>query len=303
MNSRVIKYKIVKRIPDETYLKLLFWLRMKRKLHLKNPVTFNEKLQWLKLYDRNSDYTHLVDKYEVRKYIENKIGSEILVPLIGVWNTWEEIEFDTLPERFVLKTTHDSGGVAICQNKANWNMEKAQKKIIDSLSRNYFYLGREYPYKDIVPRIIGEEYIENEQAGELIDYKVMCFNGKARCIFTCTERFTAEGLKVTFFDLNWKRLPFTRHYPCSNVEIKRPGNLEKMIQYAETLSEGIPFLRVDFYEVNDRIYMGELTFYPGCGMEEFEPEEYDSILGSWIELPYTQCHSSNLANKFRGGKI
>lgn len=296
MNRQIIKYKIIKRIPDETYLKLLFWITMKRKLHLKNPVTFNEKLQWLKLHDRNPNYTYLVDKYEVRKYVEKKIGNEILVPLVGVWNTWEEIDFDILPERFVLKTTHDSGGVVICRNRADWNIEKAQKKLMDSLSRNFFYIGREYPYKDIVPRIIGEEYMENEQAGELIDYKVMCFNGKARCIFTCTERFTEEGLKVTFFDLNWNRLPFTRHYPCSNVEIKRPENLEKMIQYAEILSEGIPFLRVDFYEVNDRIYMGELTFYPGGGIEEFEPEEYDSILGSWLELPQTQFHGSNLAN-------
>ena len=281
----MIKYEITKRIPDETYLKLLFWLRMKKKLNLENPVTFNEKMQWLKLYNKNPEYTRLVDKYEVREYIKSRFGSELLVPLIGVWNTWEEINFALLPERFVLKTTHDSGGVAICHNKSNWDIQKAKEKIRDSLSRNYFYLGREYPYRNIVPRIIGEEYLENEQANELIDYKVMCFNGKAKCIFTCTERFSDDGLKVTFFDLDWNRLPFERHYPSSRLEVKRPVNLEKMIQYAEMLSKNIPFLRVDFYEVNEQVYLGELTFYPGSGMEEFTPEIYDSILGSWLELP------------------
>lgn len=280
-----MREEILKLIPDKLYLKMLYQLKIGKTLHLENPVSFNEKIQWLKIYDRNPAYSSLADKYEVRNYIKETVGGNVLIPLLGIWDKWEEIDFEILPNQFVLKCTHDSGGIVICREKEKLNLLKAKEKIKNALSRNYFYYWREYPYKNIKPRIMAEKYMEDDHGAELTDYKVMCFNGKAKCIFTCTERFTDTGVKVTFFDKDWKRLPFERHYPSSNAKINRPRNLDKMIRYAEALSETIAFLRVDFYEVENRVYIGELTFYPGSGFEEFTPDEYDTILGNWLKLP------------------
>ena len=272
-------------LPDAVYLKLVYRARIGRPLNLNSPKGFNEKLQWLKLYDRNSLYTKLVDKAEVKPWVAERIGWEHVVPTLGVWDSFDDIDFGALPERFVLKCTHDSGGLAICRDLSTFDMAAARRKIERSLANNYFWSGREWPYKDVRPRIIAEEYLDpaGEQVG-LTDYKVMCFGGQARCEFTCTGR--ADGnLHVDFFDTEWNHMPFTRHYPNADVPPEAPERLKDMVAMAERLSEGMPFVRVDFYEVAGQYYFGEMTFYPGSGMEEFDPERWDEELGSWIELP------------------
>lgn len=272
-------------LPDAVYLKLVYRARIGRPLNLNSPKGFNEKLQWLKLYDRNPLYTKLVDKAEVKPWVAERIGWEHVVPTLGVWDSFDDIDFGALPERFVLKCTHDSGGLSICRDLSTFDMAAARRKIERSLANNYFWSGREWPYKDVRPRIIAEEYLDpaGEQVG-LTDYKVMCFGGQARCEFTCTGR--ADGnLHVDFFDTEWNHMPFTRHYPNADVPPEAPERLKDMVAMAERLSEGMPFVRVDFYEVAGQYYFGEMTFYPGSGMEEFDPERWDEELGSWIELP------------------
>lgn len=279
-------------IPDKLYLKMIYLLEIGKKLNLDNPQTYNEKLQWLKLYDRNLLYTQLVDKYEVRKYIANSIGEDYLIPLIGVYDSFDEIDFDVLPNEFVLKCTHDSGGVVICTDKSKLKIAAAKRKINDCLKRNFYYIGREWPYKNVKPRIICEKYLVDEADIELKDYKFMCFNGKARCAFVCLNRNSPTGLNVDFYDMDWNPMPFERHYPSSRKKIDKPKNYCKMIEFAEKLSKDIPFVRVDFYEANKQLYLGELTFYPGSGFEEFTPESYDELLGSWIILPIEKILSN-----------
>lgn len=272
-------------LPDALYLKMMYRRQIGKKLNLKNPRSFNEKLQWLKLYDRNPAYIQLVDKFTVRQYIADTIGEEYLIPLIGVWESPDEIDFDALPMQFVLKCTHDSGGVVICRDKSKFDAKAARNKLDRYLRRNYFWIGREWPYKSIRPRIICEEYMTDETGDELKDYKFLSFNGTVKCLFVCLNRDSKEGLNVDFYDLDWNAMPFERHYKSSGRALKKPRNFDRMIEMAETLSKNIPFVRVDFYEANGKIYFGELTLYPGNGFEEFTPESYDDLLGSWIHLP------------------
>lgn len=279
----IVNSKIGWKLKDKTYLKIMYRIKIGRKLNLKNPTTFNEKLQWLKIHDRNPKYTNLVDKVAVRDYIKEMIGEEYLIPILGVYDNFDDIDFDTLPNQFVIKCNHDSGGVAICKDKATFDIEKARDKINHSLKKNYYYNGREYPYKNIKPKVVIEAYMEDQKEKELIDYKIMCFNGIPQMSFTCSERYK-DGLKVTFFDLDWNKLPFERHYPASKVDIKRPKNYDKMLEFSTKLSKNIPFVRVDWYEINGRLYFGELTFYPGSGMEEFNPEYWDEKIGRLIDL-------------------
>lgn len=287
MKWRGIFKGFIKRIiPDYFWINRLYQKNMRERLNLRNPQTFNEKLQWLKLYDRNSLYTTLVDKYGVRDYIKEKIGEEYLIPLIGgPWKNVDEIPFDSLPNQFVLKTTHDSGGVVICKDKENFDINGAKNKLKKSLKNNFYYVGREWPYKNVQPQIIAEKYMSDSDRDELTDYKLMCFNGKHKCTFICEDRFSKDGLKVTFYDKDWNIMPFERHYPRNSVKKDKPITYDKMVELAETLSQGIPFVRVDFYEIQGKIYFGELTFYPGSGFEEFNPPEWDRILGDWLVLP------------------
>lgn len=282
--GRFYRYNLLNWIPDNIYLNIIFYLKMGKKLNLKKPKTFNEKLQWLKLYDRKKIYTQLVDKYEVRSYIEKKLGKKYLIPLLGKYEKFDDIDFNNLPNQFVLKCTHDSGGLVICKDKKTFNKELAREKINRCLQNNYFYWGREWPYKNVKPQIICEKYMVDESNTELKDYKIMCFNGQAKCAFVCLNRDKPTGLNVDFYDLNWKPMPFERHYPRSNSIIPKPKKFEEMIQLAEILAQNNKFLRVDFYEINGEIYFGELTFYPGSGLEEFTPEIYDELLGSWINI-------------------
>lgn len=275
---------LLNHMSDERYLREMYYHIFGKELDLENPETFNEKLQWLKLHDRRDIYATMVDKYEVKKYVAGIIGEEYIIPTLGLFGKFDEIDFDKMPRQFVIKCTHDSGGLVVVKDKMKMDLRKSRKKISKSLKRNYYYSGREWPYKNVKPQIIVEKYMEDRSAGELVDYKVMCFGGKARMLFTCTERF-GDGLKVTFFDLGWNKLPFKRHYPSSGLDIPRPKNLEKMVALSEELARDIPFVRIDWYEINNRLYFGEYTFYPGSGFEEFTPEKWDKKIGDLIVLP------------------
>lgn len=281
------------KLSDEKFLKMMFKVKINRRLNLDNPRSFNEKMQWLKLNNRNYEYTMMVDKYLVREYIKEKIGDKYLIPLLGVWEKAEDIDFESLPEKFVLKCNHNSGmGLCICRDKKTFDKDEAIRKLNYALKQDYYLNSREWPYKNVKRRIIAEELLENckdesddsKNEMDLPDYKFMCFNGKVKCSFVCSDRFSEDGLKVTFYDRDWEKMNFERHYPASKKKISKPVNYEKMIELAEILSKNIPFLRVDFYEVNNVIYFGELTFYPGGGFEEFTPYSADKMLGEWINL-------------------
>lgn len=273
-------------LPDALYLRIQYMVKMGQKLDLRYPLTFSEKLQWLKLYDRKPEYTTMVDKYAVKKYVADRIGEEYIIPTLGVWDSFDEIDFDSLPDKFVLKCTHDSGGLVICRDKKTLDMDAARKKIEKSLRTDYYKLGREWPYKDVPRRIIAEKFMEDGTQGDALnDYKLMCFDGKVYCSFVCSGRNSEEGLRVTFYDREWKRLPFRRHYPSADKDFDMPLQYHRMIELAERLSKDIPFVRTDFYEIDGKLYFGELTLFPGNGMEEFSPEEWDERLGELIELP------------------
>lgn len=271
-------------MSDEQFLKLKYRTAIGHRLDLNNPTTFNGKLQWLKLYDRRPEYSTLVDKYRVRDVIADKIGQEYLIPLLGQWDCAEDIDFVSLPEQFVLKCNHDSGCVIICKDKATFDQERARSRLAARLKKNLYWHGREWAYKDVKPCIIAEKYMCDEN-GELNDYKFMCFNGDVKCSFVCSDRFTEKSLHVTFFDPDWKVMPFERSHPSVKEGLPKPSQYEKMMELAKQLSQGIPFVRVDFYEVDGNIFFGELTLYPGCGFEAFSPESWDETLGSWLQLP------------------
>lgn len=271
-------------MPDDFYLKMCFRVRLGYRLNLNNPQSFNEKIQWLKLNSRNPLYSKLTDKYEVRSFVAETIGEEYLIPLLGVWNNVDEIDFDSLPNRFVLKCTHDSQSVVICRDKTNLNIKKTKKFLCGRISRNYFYGGREYQYKSIIPRIIAEKYLE-ESDGQLKDYKFFCFNGTPKLLFVVTDR-GLNNTKFDFFDLQFNKLPIKQYYPNSAQHIGRPHNFELMVKLAAKLTKNFIHCRADFYEVNGKVFFGELTFTHFCGFEPFVPPEWDYKLGSWIRLPH-----------------
>lgn len=272
-------------LSDKAYLKLRFRILMGKKLNLENPQTFNEKLQWLKLYDRKNEYVKMVDKHLVKAYVAEKIGEEYIIPTLGVWDSFEKIDFDSLPEKFVLKCTHDSGGLVICTDKSTFDKEKAKSKIEKCLKTNYYWHGREWAYKNVQPRIIAEQYMEDTQTGELRDYKFFTFNGECKLLFIASERQSKEETKFDFFDMDFNHLDIRNGHPNAENTPQKPQNFELMKELAQKLSKGISHLRVDFYEVDGRVYFGELTFSHWSGMTKFEPEEWDFTLGSWITLP------------------
>ena len=268
------------RLKDEEYIKLLYESIFGKKLDLDNPQTFNEKLQWLKLHDRNELYKKLVDKYEVKKYVESIIGKEYIIPTINKYEKFDEIKFDELPNQFVLKCTHDSGGIVICKDKKQLDIDNARKKINKSLKNNFYYMFREWAYKEVRPRIIAEEYMGEE----LNDYKIFCFNGEPKFTLVCSNR-VGKHKNTDFFDNNWNHLNFTReHSKNSNTPINKPENFDEMLEIARKLSNKLQFIRVDLYNINGHIYFGELTFYPSGGFEGFYPCEYGKKIGELLEL-------------------
>ena len=270
---------------DEQYLKILFKIKTGQELNLNNPQTFNEKLQWLKLHDRRPEYTMMVDKYAVKKYVAKRIGKQYIIPTLGVWDKFDDIDFAKLPDQFVLKCTHDSGGLVICRDKANFNIQDARKKINRCLKHNYFWGCREWPYKNVKPRIIAEKYMEDEILSELRDYKFFCFDGKPMLLFIASDRHKNCETKFDFFDIDFNYLNITNGHPNSKNHPKKPLNFNLMVELSKKLSKNIPHVRVDFYEINGNVYFGELTFYHWSGLVKFNPSEWDLKLGKMLKLP------------------
>ena len=273
-----------KQLPDRLYLQLLYEARMGKRLHLDLPMDFNEKMQWLKLYDRNPEYTKMADKYAVRDLVAKRLGEEYLIPLLGVWDSPKQIDFEKLPDRFVLKCTHDSASVCICKDKAHFDRQAAIEKLQRALETNYFYASREFPYRDIRPRVLAEAYMVDESGTELKDYKVYTFGGKPRLIQVDFDRFCNH--RRNLYTTDWAYIDETIEYPKDpSVNIPRPERLEEMLDCAGKLAKGTASLRTDFYSVNGRIYFGEITFYQEAGFAHFEHDDFARKLGDMIELP------------------
>ena len=275
--------------PDKLYLKWLYRLHMGQKLHLDKPVTFNEKLQWLKLNDHNDRYPKLVDKCTAKGEVAKMIGDQYIVKTIGVWNKPEDIDFDVLPNQFVIKVSNGSGGndVVICQDKQSFDVKKAISKLNASLQGSQTYLHyREWPYKNIPRRILAEEFISNPNDEELIDYKVHVFNGEPKFILVCQNRYGDGGMTEDFYSTDWELMKVKRpSHPNSAVPMKKPALLEEMLRLSKELSKGIPFVRTDFYIVQNKILFGEMTFYPASGVVPFVPSSWDRTFGDWLNLP------------------
>lgn len=273
-------------IPDRIYLSIKFYLRHGKRLNLSNPQTYSEKIQWLKLYGRRPIDTVLSDKYAVKEYISRTVGSQYVIPLLGVWNSFDEINFDSLPNQFVLKCTHDSGGIVVCKDKSSLDFKKARKILTRGLKHDYYVFSREKAYKNIPRRIIAEEYKEDSQTSELRDYKFFCFDGEPKLLFVASDRQKeGEETKFDFFDMQYNHLPFINGHPNAKIQPQKPDKFDEMKLLAAKLSAGIPHVRVDFYEANGQVYFGEMTYSHWGGMVPFEPEEWDYKLGSWIKLP------------------
>lgn len=296
------------KMSDEKYLCKEWLYHFDKPLNLQDPQTFNEKLQWLKLYDRRQEYTTMVDKYAVKKYVADKIGDQYIIPTLGVWNSFKEIDFTKLPNQFVLKCTHDSGGIVICRDKNHFDYKQAEKIISTYLKRKYYYCHREWPYKNVPPRIIAEQYMSEDGNIELNDYKMMCFNGKVKVAISREEcgltdykfycfngkplyLYVSTGLenhrtaKMSFLKTDWTFAEFGRKdYKPLDAIPEKPKNYDEMIKIAQKLSDGIPFLRVDMYEVNGKVYFGELTFHPCAGMMPFDPTSADLKVGKLLDI-------------------
>lgn len=272
-------------VPDKWYVKLEYRCLLGKRLDLKHPKTFNEKLQWLKIYDRRPEYTTMVDKYAVKQYVADRIGKQYVIPTLGVWDRPEQIEWDSLPDKFVLKCTHNSGGLVICKDKKKLDKDAAIKKLSDALERDYYLASREWPYKNVSRRIIAEQFMEDATIGDLRDYKFFCFNGKVRVFKIDFDRQTDH--KANYFDRNGKLLPYGEKVcpPQKDKQLEIPQNFEEMIKVAEKLSEALPFGRIDFYNVNGKIFFGEITLFPAGGGGAFTDEKFDYELGGYIQLP------------------
>ena len=270
-------------VPDELYLKFVYRGQMNKKLNLNPPITFNEKLQWLKLHDHKPIYHELVDKAEVKRYVSQKIGDNYIIPTIGIWDTVDDIPIDKLPFQFVIKCTHDSGSVIVCKDKTKFNVEAAKKKLVYHLKKSTFWFGRDWPYKGLKPRIIVENLI-GDGGRPLIDYKVLCFNGIPKLIEVHIDRGTVKHTQ-DFYDTNWKRTDIVQTCePMAKTPISPPGCLKQMLELSKLLAKDFIHIRVDWYVVNDKLYFGELTFYDGSGFAKFVDEKWDYMLGDWINL-------------------
>lgn len=286
MNKKEIQKKIkyaLRFLPDKVYIQIYYFAKFKRFIDFKNPKTYNEKLNWLKLNDRNPKYTDMVDKHEAKKYVASIIGEEYVIPTIGIYDKFDDIDLDTLPEQFVIKCTHDSEGLVICKDKKQLDIDVAKKKIEKAMKYNFYYIGREWPYKNIKPRILIEQYMEDHTEGELRDYKFFCFNGEPKAMFVATDR-NKGNTKVDYFDMNFKHLDIRQHYPNSSKQIKKPKTFEKMVELSKKISKGLKHVRIDFYEVDGNLYFGEITFYNFSGLSPFNDIKWDKMFGEWIEI-------------------
>lgn len=285
-SSRILKkVKYAMRfIPDELYIQIYYFAHFRKFCNLKNPKTYNEKLNWLKLHDHNPLYTTLVDKYEVKKYVANLIGEQYIIPTLGIWDSIDDIEFEKLPNQFVIKCTHDSEGHVIVRDKSKMDKSAVKKKIGAALKQNFYYIGREWPYKYVKPRVIVEKYMEDHVDGELRDYKFFCFDGEPKVMFVASDR-SSDHVKFDYFDLDFNHLDIKQKYPHAQKPLRKPETFEQMIRLSKILSKGFPHVRVDFYEVDGQLYFGELTFYHFSGFMPFEPSQWDYTFGDWLRLP------------------
>ena len=279
-------------MPDEAYLKRKFKAMMGKELDLQNPKTFNEKLQWLKLYNRKPEYTVMVDKYKVREYIAQELGEEYLIPLLGVWEDPEQIDFDALPDQFVLKCNHNSGlGMCICKDKAKLDLNQVKAELRAGLAQDYYLTGREWPYKDVPRRIICEKFmVDAGNTASLTDYKFFCFNGKVDCVMVCVERDTGNP-KFYFFDEKWelKKYNVRGKQAPEGFTLPMPAKMPEMFRIAQHLSEGLPFSRIDLYCCNEKIYFGEITFFPDSGFDANILPEMDTYWGGLIQIGRASC--------------
>lgn len=275
---------LLKILPDKLYLQLMYFKHFRKFINFNNPKSFNEKIQFLKLKYRSNELTEKADKYKVKQYVSQLIGNEYVIPTLGVWNTTEEINFDELPEKFVLKCNNDSGGVVICKDKQALNIEETKKFLNSRLNNNGFWYGREWPYKNIKPCIIAEKYMENNGQNELIDYKFFCFNGQPKVVLVCSERFASNNMCKTYFDEDWNLLNIMEANHRTDKEQKKPQSFEKMKTISQKLAKDMPFVRIDFYEIEGKLYFGEITFFPASGLEKFKPEKWNNIFGDMIDI-------------------
>lgn len=274
-------------IPDKIYLRLVYWSATGKKLNISEPITYNEKLQWLKLNDRKPEYNIYVDKYAVRSYIAETIGEKYLIPLIGLYNSVDEIDWDTLPNQFVLKCTHGSGSNIICSDKDKLDIEASKIKLNRWMKKNWFWFGREWPYKDVKPRIICEEFISDNDKQPPMDYKILCFNGKAKLIEVHIDRFGKH--KQDFYSIDWEKTKISQNMSTSDILLSRPVVLEDMIELSEILAQNTNHVRIDWYLVKNRLFFGEVTFFDGSGFCPFDSENDDLILGNLIDLEAKNC--------------
>lgn len=270
-------------LPSKPYLSLRYFAVFKRFPRWEEPQLFTEKLQWLKLYGFKKEYVQLVDKILVKDYVKMRIGEDYIIPTLKTWDKPEEIDFEELPDKFVLKCNHDSGNVIICKDKKTLNAEEVRKKLAKQLKTNYYLNGREKPYKFVHRRILAEEYLQDVDSGEARDYKFFCFNGEPRLLFVASERQT--DVKFDFFDMDFNRLSLKNGHENSQKVIEKPMRFSEMVEIAKTLSAGMPHVRIDLYEINGKVYFGEITLYHFNGLMKFDPESWDEKLGSWLTLP------------------
>ena len=279
-------------MPAEEFLKKKYKIMMGKKLNLDNPVYYTEKLQWLKLYDHRPEYTTMVDKYGAKQYVAERIGEQYIIPMLGVWENANDIDFDDLPDKFVLKTTHDSGALVICKDKKTLDIKAARKRLNHFLKRCYYDCNREWPYKNVKPRIIAEVYMEDSTYKELRDYKFFTFGGEPKVLYIAQGRGRGEPTVADFFDMDFNHLPFTIDHDMAKTIPPKPVCFEEMKRLAAILSKGTPQLRVDFYEVDGRVYFGEMTFFHCSGFESFHPAEWDKTFGDWVTLPKKNCEEA-----------
>lgn len=288
LNAILLRLPVLQKLLSEKRsIQIRFKAVLGKKLNLNNPQTFNEKMQWLKLYDRKPIYTTMVDKAAVKDFVTKKIGKQYVIPTLGIWDHFDDINFDTLPNQFVLKCTHDSGGVVICKDKKLLNVKEAKKKIEATLKNNYYYSCFEWPYKNVKPRIIAEEYMEDSHTKELRDYKFYTFSGKPHFLLLASNRQNlAKDLTFDYFDMDFNRLDLVNQdHPQSPSIPQKPTQFKKMQDLAQVLSQGIPHVRVDFYEVDGKVFFGEMTFFPNGGYLKLSPKSWEIEWGMLIQLP------------------
>lgn len=277
-------FNLFRPLPDELFLKLMFRVRMGEKLDLDNPKSFNEKIQWLKIHDRDPIYPTMVDKYEAKQFFASIIGTDYIIPTYGVWNSFDEIDFGKLPDKFVLKCTHDSGGVVICQDKNDFDMTRARQKITKSLNQNYYWVGREWPYKNLERRVLAEQYLSDCADCELRDYKFFCFDGVPKLLLIATGRQSDKETCFDFFDMDGKHLDIHNGHPNADLSPHLPKCFEEMKMIARTASKTLPTSRVDLYEVDGKVFFGEMTLYHWGGFKRFEPKLWEMTMGDWIMI-------------------